>query len=78
MYVRPWGFQLRDISSEIKLWYGLYDSQVPIGMGRYLAKELPRADLKEVEVVVIFLPSTTIFLKEEERGSCQEPRSWAN
>ena len=49
LYVHHWGFQLRDIHSEIKLWYGSYDSQVPIGMGRYLAKELPNAILKEVE-----------------------------
>ena len=49
LYVNPWGFQLKEITTEIKLWYGRNDQQVPIGMGQYLAKELPNADLVEVE-----------------------------
>ncbi len=49
LYVRSWGFSLKDITMPLKLWYGLYDQQVPIGMGRYLANELPNADLIEVE-----------------------------
>lgn len=49
LYVRSWGFLLKDIAMPLKLWYGLYDQQVPIGMGRYLAGVLPNADLIEVE-----------------------------
>ncbi len=49
LYIKPWGFQLSDINKEIKLWYGLYDQQVPIAMGRYLASQLPNANLLEVE-----------------------------
>ena len=49
LYVNEWGFQISDINREIKLWYGLYDRQVPIGMGRYFAKVLPKASLIEVE-----------------------------
>ncbi len=49
LYVNEWGFQLSGINREIKLWYGLYDKQVPIGMGRYFAKALPKASLIEVE-----------------------------
>jgi len=49
LYVNDWGFKLGDIKKEIKLWYGKYDQQVPIGMGRYLSKELPNASLSEVE-----------------------------
>lgn len=49
MYVQPWGFTPTDIQLEVKLWYGLYDRQVPIGMGRYLAAQLPRSELREVE-----------------------------
>ncbi len=49
LYVSPWGFQLSDVNMEIKLWYGLYDQQVPIWMGRYLAQELTNAHLIEVE-----------------------------
>lgn len=49
LYVHTWMFQLKDIQKEIKLWYGLYDQQVPISMGRYLASKLPNAHLIEVE-----------------------------
>jgi len=49
LYVNDWGFKLREINKEIKLWYGIYDQQVPVGMGRYLSRELPNASLIEVK-----------------------------
>lgn len=49
LYVNDWRFQLGAIQKEIKLWYGKYDQQVPIEMGRYLSKELPNSQLLEVE-----------------------------
>lgn len=49
LYVRPWGFHLRDISTEVCLWYGAYDKNVPVRMGRYLARELPESRLQIVE-----------------------------
>jgi pimeloyl-ACP methyl ester carboxylesterase len=49
LYSSPWGFQLRDIRIEVSLWYGLYDRQAPVGMGRYLHQELTRSRLVEVE-----------------------------
>lgn len=49
LYVHDWGFEMGAINKEIKLWYGKYDQQVPIGMGRYLARKLPNASLVEVE-----------------------------
>jgi pimeloyl-ACP methyl ester carboxylesterase len=49
LYVHPWGFQMGEIKSEVKLWYGIHDKQVPIGMGRYLAQELPGATPIKVE-----------------------------
>ena len=49
LYVRPWGFQMEDIQIPIKLWYGRFDQQVPVGMGRYLVKRLPQAQLIEVD-----------------------------
>jgi len=48
LYVHDWGFKLSEIKKDIKLWYGMYDVQVPIRMGRYLSKELPNASLIEV------------------------------
>jgi len=49
LYVNDWHFQLREIQKEVKLWYGKFDQQVPIGMGRYLSQELPNSDLIEVD-----------------------------
>ena len=49
LYVNPWGFDLGTIQKEIGLWYGLYDRQAPVGMGRYLAEALPNTRLTEVE-----------------------------
>jgi len=49
LYVNDWGFPISDINHEVKLWYGIHDQQVPIGMGRYLARVLPNAGLIEVE-----------------------------
>ena len=39
--VKPWGFELEDISTEIYLWHGEDDTIVPPAMGRYLAKTIP-------------------------------------
>jgi len=49
LYVNDWGFQISDINREIKLWYGIHDQQVPIGMGRYFARVLSKANLIEVD-----------------------------
>jgi pimeloyl-ACP methyl ester carboxylesterase len=38
---RPWGFPLREISTEVHLWQGEADTLVPPAMGRYLASQLP-------------------------------------
>lgn len=49
LYVNDWGFELDEVMTEVNLWYGRYDRQVPIGMGHYLAQNLPNAILNEVE-----------------------------
>lgn len=49
IYINDWGIQLKDIAKEIKLWYGKYDRQVPVDMGRYLSQELANSQLNEVE-----------------------------
>jgi pimeloyl-ACP methyl ester carboxylesterase len=49
LYVNDWAFQLWEIQKEVRLWYGKYDRQVPMEMGRYLSKELPNSQLIEVE-----------------------------
>ena len=40
---RPWGFPLGDVSVPVRIWHGEDDTAVPVGMGRYLARELPSA-----------------------------------
>jgi len=49
LYVQPWGFRLSDITREVGLWYGRFDKNAPLGMGRYYASVLPRNHLNIVE-----------------------------
>jgi pimeloyl-ACP methyl ester carboxylesterase len=39
--VKPWGFQLQDITVHVSLWQGETDQNVPVAWGRYLAQTLP-------------------------------------
>ena len=43
IYAKPWGFSLEDISPNLKvyIWHGELDVNVPIGMGREMAKRIP-------------------------------------
>ena len=41
LYARPWGFRLEDISSEVHLWHGDLDANVPPSVGRYVAEAIP-------------------------------------
>ena len=41
LFTRPWGFNLEDISSEVHLWHGEKDLNVPISVGRYMAEHIP-------------------------------------
>ena len=41
LLMNPWGFSLKDISMQIKLWHGEADISVPPSMGRYLATTIP-------------------------------------
>jgi len=42
MYARPWGFRLEDITTEVHLWQGEEDVNVPPSMGRYQARAIPK------------------------------------
>lgn len=39
---RPWGFRLEDIPLDVHLWHGDQDVMVPLQMGRYLARAIPK------------------------------------
>lgn len=41
LLMRPWGFNLADIKTPVRLWQGEFDPMVPPAMGRYLAGQLP-------------------------------------
>jgi pimeloyl-ACP methyl ester carboxylesterase len=42
LFVRPWGFAFETIEADVQLWHGEQDAIVPVGMGRALARALPR------------------------------------
>ena len=49
LYVNDWGFHIHDIKIPIQLWYGKYDKNTPIGMGKYYHEQLPNStSLNEV------------------------------
>lgn len=48
LYVRPWGFNLSEITQEVGLWYGLVDGNVPPVMGEIMARSLPNSRLQWV------------------------------
>jgi len=41
LFTRPWGFNLEDITSEVHLWHGEQDLNVPISVGRYTVGKIP-------------------------------------
>jgi len=41
LYTRPWQFRLQDITSEVHLWHGELDLNVPILVARYVADAIP-------------------------------------
>ena len=49
LYVRPWGFNLIDIQTEVGLWYGQFDQNAPVRMGYYLDGQFPNSHLTVVE-----------------------------
>ena len=41
LYTRPWQFRLQDITTEVHLWHGELDLNVPISVGHYVADAIP-------------------------------------
>ena len=41
LYLRPWGFRLEEIGTEVQLWQGELDNVIPPSMGRYQAEAIP-------------------------------------
>jgi pimeloyl-ACP methyl ester carboxylesterase len=49
IFSRPWGFGLRDLPMEIRLWHGTEDASMPLGHAQYLAATFPRCSAKFLE-----------------------------
>ena len=43
LYMRLWGFRLLDVPLMVHIWHGEDDGNVPISVGRYLAKTIPNS-----------------------------------
>jgi len=43
---RPWGFELGDVATIVRLWFGGADRIVPPEMGAYLSRALPMSDAR--------------------------------
>ena len=48
-YLRPWGFDPREIRVPVILWQGGLDKNVPPQHGQWLAKQIPNSKLKLIE-----------------------------
>ena len=48
-YLKPWGFDPRDLKVPVIIWQGGLDKNVPPQHGRWLAKNIPNATLKLIE-----------------------------
>ena len=46
LYTRPWGFNLQDIQTEVHLWHGENDNNVPASVGHYAAEAIPNCQAK--------------------------------
>ena len=44
VFLRPWGFELGDISVPVQVWHGSQDQFVPVAHGRWLAARIPGAE----------------------------------
>ncbi len=44
IYTKLWGFNLLDINSEVYLWHGEQDLNVPISVGRFMAEIIPNCN----------------------------------
>ena len=45
-FVRPWGFDVRDITVPVEIWYGEHDVLVPAAHGAWLAAHVPGAEVR--------------------------------
>ena len=44
VFIKPWGFELEEISVPVQVWHGAQDQFVPVAHGRWLAGRIPGAE----------------------------------
>jgi pimeloyl-ACP methyl ester carboxylesterase len=49
LYTQPWGFRLQEIDSEVHLWHGEQDDNVPVSVGHYVADAIPNCNARFYE-----------------------------
>jgi pimeloyl-ACP methyl ester carboxylesterase len=49
LIVRPWGFDLRDITVPVRLWHGDRDREIPLHHAEYVAEAVPESWLEIIE-----------------------------
>ena len=45
LYTDDWGFNLKDITTKVYLWYGAKDQNVSLNMGNYYKSQIPKSEL---------------------------------
>jgi pimeloyl-ACP methyl ester carboxylesterase len=48
-FAKPWGFELEDVTAEVRLWQGELDVLAPRSHGQYVASRLPNARFELLE-----------------------------
>jgi pimeloyl-ACP methyl ester carboxylesterase len=46
---KKWGFEMGDVDKKVLMWWGTDDDLAPVGMGRWMARRLGNARLREFE-----------------------------
>jgi pimeloyl-ACP methyl ester carboxylesterase len=77
---RDWGFRLADITGPVRLWHGSDDSFSPVGHTRWLATQIPHAEMQlQMDIAhfgaVEILPQTLAWLAGDVRNPLVPYRS---
>ena len=46
LYTSPWGFQHGDITTDVHLWHGGQDGNVPVSVGQYVSDAIPNCNAR--------------------------------
>jgi len=72
LLMQPWGFNLSDIQTPVRLWQGELDTMVPPAMGRYLAEQLPNCKAEFIAEVGHLLFLDNRYMQAALSAICQD------